>query len=111
LVCADEVDLLAAIEALTRQTLERNEEEGFEPDHRVPMTGPQGAIIKKPKKPKKPKVGAATSGKAVKAAKGIAGNWIDYAEPSKSGPGRRRPSTGGKKPVTPSGSRGPRGSR
>ncbi|HEX5392970.1 MAG TPA: DEAD/DEAH box helicase [Rhodocyclaceae bacterium] len=105
LVCADEVDLLAAIEALTRQTLERNEEEGFEPDHRVPMTGPQGAIIKKPKKPKKPKAGAAG------AAKGVASNWIDYAEPRKAGPGRRRPSTGGKKPAAPSGSRGPRGSR
>ncbi|GAB3542222.1 DEAD/DEAH box helicase [Noviherbaspirillum agri] len=57
LVCADEVQQLAAIEALTGQTLRRVEEAGFEPDHRVPMTGPQGQVLKKPKKPKKPKTG------------------------------------------------------
>ncbi|MCD2516393.1 DEAD/DEAH box helicase [Massilia sp. G4R7] len=55
LVCADEVEQLAAIEALTRQTLERVEEPGFEPDHRVPVTEAGGKIVKKPKKPKKPK--------------------------------------------------------
>jgi len=55
LVCADEVDQLAAIEVLTRQTLERVEEPGFAPDHRVPMTDAKGQIVKKPKKPKKPK--------------------------------------------------------
>ena len=38
LVCADEVTQLAAIETLTRQTLQRFEEAGFEPDHRVPLT-------------------------------------------------------------------------
>ncbi|MFT5644950.1 MAG: ATP-dependent RNA helicase RhlE [Janthinobacterium sp.] len=47
LVCADEVDLLAAIEALTRQALRRAEESGFEAEHRVPDTGP-GAALKKP---------------------------------------------------------------
>jgi len=57
LVCADEVQQLAAIEALTGQTLRRVEEAGFEPHHRVPMTGPQGQVLKKPKKPKKPKTG------------------------------------------------------
>jgi len=55
LVAADEVEYLAAIEALTRQTIERVEESGFEPDHRVPETAAGGQIVKKPKKPKKPK--------------------------------------------------------
>ena len=55
LVCADEVEQLAAIEVLTRQTLERLEEPGFAPEHRVPMTDAKGQIVKKPKKPKKPK--------------------------------------------------------
>jgi len=55
LVCADEVQQLAAIEALTKQALTRKEEAGFEPEHRVPQTTASGAIVKKPKKPKKPK--------------------------------------------------------
>ncbi|MEN3292273.1 MAG: ATP-dependent helicase RhlE [Burkholderiales bacterium] len=55
LVCADEVELLSAIETLTRQVLPRIEEQDFEPDHRVPMTDGRGQILKKPKKPKKPK--------------------------------------------------------
>ena len=57
LVCADEVGLLAAIEILTRQTLERIEEPGFAPEHRVPLTNTAGDILKKPKKPKKAKEG------------------------------------------------------
>jgi ATP-dependent RNA helicase RhlE len=55
LVCADEVTQLAAIETLTRQTIERIEEPGFAPEHRVPETAPGGAVVKKPKKAKKPK--------------------------------------------------------
>ena len=55
LVAADEVEFLAAIEALTRQTIRRVEESGFEPEHRVPETIAGGQIVKKPKKPKKPK--------------------------------------------------------
>jgi superfamily II DNA/RNA helicase len=55
LVCADEVTQLAAIEALTGQTLERIEEPGFAAEHRVPETNAGGQIVKKPKKPKKPK--------------------------------------------------------
>lgn len=58
LVCADEVTQLAAIETLTRQTLPRFEEAGFEPDHRVPLTNTAGQVLKKPKKPKKPKPAA-----------------------------------------------------
>jgi superfamily II DNA/RNA helicase len=59
LVCADEVKELAAIEGLTRTTLKRVEEAGFEPDHRVPETNASGQVLKKPKKPKKPKGDAA----------------------------------------------------
>ncbi len=55
LVCADEVTQLAAIEALTGQTLERIEEPGFAAEHRVPETNAGGQMVKKPKKPKKPK--------------------------------------------------------
>ena len=55
LVAADEVEFLAVIEALTRQTIKRVEESGFEPEHRVPETVAGGQIVKKPKKPKKPK--------------------------------------------------------
>ena len=50
LVCADEVDLLAALEALTRQTLRRFEEPGFEVEHRVPATAADGVVQKKPVK-------------------------------------------------------------
>jgi superfamily II DNA/RNA helicase len=56
LVCADEAPQLAAIEALIRQTLPREEEPGFEAEHRVPQTSATGQVIKKPKKPKKPKI-------------------------------------------------------
>ncbi|WP_296947676.1 DEAD/DEAH box helicase [uncultured Massilia sp.] len=55
LVCADEVQLLAAIEALTGQVLPRQEEAGFEAEHRVPQTNAGGQVVKKPKKPKKSK--------------------------------------------------------
>jgi superfamily II DNA/RNA helicase len=55
LVCADEVQQLAAIELLTRQTLERREEPGYAPEHRVPATNASGQVVKKPKKLKKPK--------------------------------------------------------
>jgi superfamily II DNA/RNA helicase len=61
LVCADEVVQLAAIEVLTGQTLQRVDEPGFEPDHRVPLTDTRGEVVKKPKKPKKPKGDAQVS--------------------------------------------------
>lgn len=64
LVCADEVQLLSTIEALTRQTLHRVDEPGFEPEHRVPMTDASGQVLKKPKKAKKPKIGGQRSGKS-----------------------------------------------
>ncbi len=72
LVCADEVQLLGAIEVLTRQTLPRHEEPDFIPDHRVPMTDGSGQVIKKPKKPKKPKENSAKRG---------LGRWMDSGDP------------------------------
>ena len=68
LVCADEVQQLAAIEVLIRQTLQRREEPDFIPDHRVPQTDASGQILKKPKKPKKPKDNSAKRG---------LGKWMD----------------------------------
>jgi superfamily II DNA/RNA helicase len=56
LVCADEVGLLQAIETLMKQVFQRSEEDGFETEHRVPVTTAVGQILKKPKKPKKPKI-------------------------------------------------------
>ena len=56
LVCADEVQQLAAIEMLTKQPLQRKDEDGFEPEHRVPQTNAAGQVVKKPKKPKKAKL-------------------------------------------------------
>ena len=50
LVCADEVDLLSNVEALIRQTLRRVEESGFEAEHRVPITGAGGVVVKKQEK-------------------------------------------------------------
>ncbi|SEM93855.1 Superfamily II DNA and RNA helicase [Pseudomonas sp. ok272] len=72
LVCADEVNLLSAIEMLTRQGLNRHLEQDFEPEHRVPDTDASGLVIKKPKKPKKPK--------AAGGAKRNLGKWVDSGE-------------------------------
>jgi superfamily II DNA/RNA helicase len=89
LVCADEVQLLSAIEVLIRQTLRRVDEPGFEPDHRVPQTDASGQVLKKPKKPKKPKV---VGGKA-----GL-GKWLESEEPAAPvvRAVRKAPSFGGK---------------
>jgi ATP-dependent RNA helicase RhlE len=53
LVSADEVQLLAAIETLTGQTLMREVAAGFIPTHHVPLTR---QLQVRPKKPKKPKI-------------------------------------------------------
>ena len=52
LVSADEVKLLSAIETLIRQTLVREVETGFIPNHKVPLTRQTRVQPKKPKKPK-----------------------------------------------------------
>ncbi|HZX31768.1 MAG TPA: C-terminal helicase domain-containing protein, partial [Rhodocyclaceae bacterium] len=93
LVCADEVDLLAAIEALTKKTFERNEEEGFEPHHRVPLTGAAGQVLKKPKKPKQPKAGGGSS-------KGVPSNWVGFDDFGSEKKGGRRGRGTGKKPAS-----------
>ena len=74
LACADEVNLLSAIETLTRQTLPRQMEHDFEPEHRVPDTDASGQVVKKPKKPKKPK----TSG----GGKRNLGKWVESGDAS-----------------------------
>ena len=74
LVCADEVNLLSAIEMLTRQTLKRQNEPDFEPEHRVPDTDASGQVVKKPKKPKKPKASGGGGGKR------NLGRWVDSGE-------------------------------
>ncbi|MHC8323848.1 DEAD/DEAH box helicase [Pseudomonas sp. GB2N2] len=74
LVCADEVNLLSAIEMLTRQTLPRQVEHDFEPEHRVPDTDSSGQVVTKPKKPKKPK----TSG----GGKRNLGKWVESGDAS-----------------------------
>jgi superfamily II DNA/RNA helicase len=74
LVCADEVNLLSAIETLTRQTLPRQMEHDFEPEHRVPDTDASGQVVKKPKKPKKPKT---SSG-----GKRNLGKWVESGDAS-----------------------------
>ena len=53
LVSADEINLLAAIETLIRQTLTREVENGFIPKHSVPLTHQAKVRTKKPKKPKR----------------------------------------------------------
>jgi superfamily II DNA/RNA helicase len=90
LVCADEVQLLAAIELLIRQVLPRRDEPDFIPDHRVPQTTIDGQVVKKPKKPKKPKIELGKPGKAGKPL----GNWIDSSEPRVKAV-RKMPSLGG----------------
>ena len=61
LVCADEVELLAAVEGLIRQTLRRVEESGFEAEHRVPATAAGGTVVKKVEKTLSPKAGERAS--------------------------------------------------
>jgi len=95
LVCADEAPLLAAIETLTKQTLSRDEEPGFEPDHRVPMTNGAGQLVKKPKKPKVP---------GSRGAKNVPANWEGFDAPAAKKPARRSAvkatdSAGGKAPA------------
>ncbi len=85
LVCADEAPLLGAIEQLIKQPLSRDEEPGFEPQHKVPATGGVAKPVKAPKKPK-------TGGRAAPT------NWVgfDDAPARPAGAARGRPGGGGK---------------
>ncbi|WP_374581106.1 DEAD/DEAH box helicase [Pseudoduganella sp.] len=66
IVCADEVELLRAIEKLIGTVLPRQEEAGFEANHRVPSTGTAAAPAARPAA--KAERGAAKGGKAAKPA-------------------------------------------
>ncbi|WP_373986717.1 DEAD/DEAH box helicase [Duganella sp. BuS-21] len=110
LVCADEVDMLRAIETLTRQAIPRCEEPGFEADHRVPETaargvaaparkGPAANAIKAAKTAKRP-AGAPPMAKAPAVAKTAArpaggseslGVYTPPEKPAKSAPRERAP--------------------
>lgn len=93
LVCADEVEQLATIETLIGHVIERREEAGFAPDHRVPETTAGGQIVKKPKKPKQKKIpGMGQSpGGAGSAKSGSKLRFIDHSEDGRtSNPDRRR---------------------
>ncbi|WP_415032972.1 DEAD/DEAH box helicase [Azonexus sp.] len=87
LVCADEAPRLAAIEQLLQKPLARDEEPGFEPQHRVPPTAPG--------------IPARThAGKNLARANKISGrsNWVDEFAPSRS------PARPGARHATPTGS-------
>ncbi|SFT55186.1 DEAD/DEAH box helicase [Pseudomonas marincola] len=92
LVCADEVQLLSAIESLTGQLLKRVDEPDFIPDHRVPVTVAGGVVVKKPKKPKVKTVPGSGKGKI------HLGNWFEESEAPKAKAVRKVPSFGGKGP-------------
>ncbi|MFI8745035.1 DEAD/DEAH box helicase [Pseudomonas sp. NPDC077186] len=95
LVCADEVEQLAAIENLTQQLIKRVDEPDFIPDHRVPLTAVGGQVLKKPKKPKQKLV----PGAAKPAGKGNIhlGRWFEDEDAKpKAKAVRKVPSFGGK---------------
>ncbi len=75
LVCADEVNQLSAIEMLTRQTLTRQMEQDFEPEHRVPDTDASGQVVKKPKKTEEAK-------KTSSGGKRNLGKWVESGDAS-----------------------------
>ena len=107
LVCADEADMLKAIETMTRQVIARFEEPGFEADHRVPETAPAAAAAAAAKK-----AAAAAPGKKKRPFTGPAGGKAGTRAPSTlaTGSGKAaasvggaRATTGGGKPVTGNG--------
>ena len=88
LVCADEVNLLGAIENLTRQTFQRGEEAGFRTRPPVPPTAPAGQVLSKPKKSKPAKAGGRGAGERGCRATG----WASDAPAAGAGRrGRQRP--------------------
>lgn len=95
LVCADEVDQLAAIENLTQQLIKRVDEPDFIPDHRVPLTAVGGQVLKKPKKPKQKLIPGA--GKAGGKGNIHLGRWFEEEDAKpKVKAVRKVPSFGGK---------------
>ena len=95
LVCADEVEQLAAIENLTQQLLKRVDEPDFIPDHRVPLTAVGGQVLKKPKKPKQKLIPGA--GKPAGKGNIHLGRWFEEEDAKpKAKPVRKVPSFGSK---------------
>ncbi|MET0322077.1 MAG: helicase-related protein, partial [Duganella sp.] len=91
LVCADEADMLKAIEALTRQVIARIEEPGFEADHRVPETAPAAAAAAAAKK-----AAASAPGKKKRPFTGPAGGKAPAkAQPPAASKSTPRPAGGG----------------
>jgi superfamily II DNA/RNA helicase len=82
LVCADEVDMLKAVETLTRQLIPRFEEAGFEADHRVPETAPKGSAVAV-QKLSAPGAGKKTNGKPAASAKRPAAAPVGAKTPAK----------------------------
>ncbi|MCJ8170236.1 DEAD/DEAH box helicase [Atopomonas sediminilitoris] len=98
LVCADEVEQLAAIEQLLKQTLPRQEEPNFSPAHRVPLT--QDGIVQAKPKTKKPKHN--TNDSMISAAARL-GTWFgESPKPARAGRSKanaaKKPSTAKNKP-------------
>ncbi|MCL2344640.1 MAG: DEAD/DEAH box helicase [Desulfobulbus sp.] len=83
LVCADEAPLLAAIETLLKKPLSRDEEPGFEPNHRLPATGP-GAVAVRPKKANNRAKNWVKSG-AKSGSQGAPANGVGFAAPGQRG--------------------------
>ena len=89
LVSADEINLLAAIETLIRQTLTREVENGFIPKHSVPLTHQAKVRPKKAKKPKRQQErGKDSSGNKSRKSSKVLGT--DKAKKTAAGKSRRR---------------------
>ncbi|MBS3804109.1 MAG: DEAD/DEAH box helicase [Oleiphilaceae bacterium] len=95
LVSHDEVVELRAIERLMKKRITRDNINGFDPEHDVPVSPDPTAKLKKVTKPKKPKRSKSPAGKAgskVKAkGKGKAGKSSGDSATSGSRPGQRPP--------------------
>jgi superfamily II DNA/RNA helicase len=83
LVCADEVELLRAIETLTKQVFQRLEQAGYEANHRVPATGTPTQASAKPGT--KPAAKSASKSGTKPATKSAAKPAAKRAEPRNAG--------------------------
>ena len=106
LVCADEVDLLAAIEKLIGQPIPRHEEAGFEADHRVPETSASGAVKSRTAADKAAKAADAAAGKKKRPFTGPAGGKAPARSPAGGKAPARGPAAPPKGAVIVTGGRG-----
>lgn len=100
LVCADEVNLLGAIEVLIHQPLKRIEQHGFEPEHRVPETGPGGQVIRQGKPRKGPGPAAPGARRAGAPSPSRRSTGKPVAPGRKSGPNKPGGKSAAKKPAS-----------